>query len=327
MVRSSNTAKDSPILYKFPKEWNENIEHPFKQSYTSNTDKCFSFDLNIESNSSYGIKEIHLLMIGKQETSSRGYYDGFFPDYNERLNLKMFLTYPNQLIRSFDIFELRSLNHQKWRNLVNIEIQAMEILHRRSKKDSPCNENWRNYDNELIEQLVSKIGCHPPHWSWLSSDYPMCENSEQLFSLRVPSLSTGDTEFLKNFPPPCREIQTITSTSTIKNATLVDMLSLISGPDNKNKKQNVEEHFNQNEIFTKFVVRFKMLDYKLVTVVQAFNEETLIGNLGGYIGLFLGFAIWQTPELLSIFFSIMKTLMNSCTTNNVENKTQKVAFN
>ena len=155
----------------------------------------------------------------------------------------------------------------------------------------------------------------------------MCENSEQLFSLRVPPLSTGDTEFLKNFPPPCREIQTITSTSTMKNATLVDMLSLISGPDNKNKKQKVEEQFNQNKIFTKFVIRFKMLDYKLVTVVQAFNEETLIGNLGGYIGLFLGFAIWQTPELLSIFFSMIKTLMNSCTTSNVENKTKKVSFN
>ena len=28
------------------------------------------------------------------------------------------------------------------------------------------------------------------------------------------------------------------------------------------------------------------------------NEESLIGNLGGYIGLFVGVSVWQIPDIV-----------------------------
>ena len=39
-------------------------------------------------------------------------------------------------------------------------------------------------------------------------------------------------------------------------------------------------------------------EYKEIKYTRAFDIENLIGNVGGYIGLFLGFAIWQLPDTI-----------------------------
>ena len=44
---------------------------------------------------------------------------------------------------------------------------------------------------------------------------------------------------------------------------------------------------------------FKVDTYKEIKKDRAFNIESFIGNVGGYIGLFLGFAIWSIPEMFS----------------------------
>ena len=41
---------------------------------------------------------------------------------------------------------------------------------------------------------------------------------------------------------------------------------------------------------------FKNDRYKEIKYARKFDIESLIGNVGGYIGLFLGFAIWQLPD-------------------------------
>ena len=102
------------------------------------------------------------------------------------------------------------------------------------------------------------------------------------------------------------------------------MLSFTFSSDNKKKKEKVKKAFMKYQSYTKIVIFFKMLDYKLVTNVQAFNGETLLGNLGGYIGLFLGFAIWQTPEILTACLRKMNLFVNACTSNDMEKKNYRI---
>ena len=51
-----------------------------------------------------------------------------------------------------------------------------------------------------------------------------------------------------------------------------------------------------------FEIIFKNANYKEIKHVQSFNFETFLGNVGGYVGLFIGVAIWQAPELIEFFF-------------------------
>ena len=45
--------------------------------------------------------------------------------------------------------------------------------------------------------------------------------------------------------------------------------------------------------------------------IRAYNIETLIANVGGYVGLFLGYAILQTPEFfVKVYQHAKKNVLN-----------------
>ena len=58
-------------------------------------------------------------------------------------------------------------------------------------------------------------------------------------------------------------------------------------------------HFKGNsDDFHILNVNFKSPVFKEIKQVRAYNIQTLIGNAGGYIGLFLGYTIKELPKLL-----------------------------
>ena len=50
-------------------------------------------------------------------------------------------------------------------------------------------------------------------------------------------------------------------------------------------------------------INFIYLDkyYEEIEYSVAFNKESLISNLGGFIGIFLGYSLLQVPELIGMF--------------------------
>ena len=105
---------------------------------------------------------------------------------------------------------------------------------------------------------------------------------------------TIGSSFLKGYPKPCREIQTIISTTEEK------VLN-----EDQAKKWSISRPFIQFEITLKGVT------YKVIKSVRSFDGESLVGNLGGYIGLFLGFAIWQAPDLIIQGLKQLKNIFKS----------------
>ena len=58
-------------------------------------------------------------------------------------------------------------------------------------------------------------------------------------------------------------------------------------------------------------VVLKSSNYNEIKHIQAFNIENWIGKVGGYVGLFLGCAIWQAPDLIDFVFRKMKGIVNT----------------
>ena len=63
-------------------------------------------------------------------------------------------------------------------------------------------------------------------------------------------------------------------------------------------------HFYQATNLTdkKIDIIFKSVQYKEIKHIQAFNPESLVGNVGGYIGLFIGCAIWDAPDFIEFVY-------------------------
>ena len=184
-------------------------------------------------------------------------------------------------MRSFATEEIRDMQELQGKLNVKIRIQGTEIIHRRNKYNLPCNENWKHDDKMIIDKLISNIGCKPQYWvNWTTNeDIKLCKSQKEYAAFRVPPVHQIDLNFLEKFSSPCREIQTIISTTTTK---------VIISHDNRNQTINNMQ----------LDIRFSNTRYKEIRNVRSFDEESLIGNLGGYIGLFLGVAIWQAPDVV-----------------------------
>ena len=53
-------------------------------------------------------------------------------------------------------------------------------------------------------------------------------------------------------------------------------------------------------------VRLLMKKYLEIKQIKAYTFTNLVGNVGGYIGLFLGYAILNTPKLGRKLFNVAK---------------------
>ena len=58
-------------------------------------------------------------------------------------------------------------------------------------------------------------------------------------------------------------------------------------------------------------INFKNRFFKEIKEVRAYNLQALIGNAGGYIGLFLGFALKEIPTQLLILFRMVTNKMRN----------------
>ena len=51
-------------------------------------------------------------------------------------------------------------------------------------------------------------------------------------------------------------------------------------------------------------VKYRSQEYKEIRQIRAYDAQSLIGNAGGYIGLFLGCALRELPSFLRIVYKI-----------------------
>ena len=73
---------------------------------------------------------------------------------------------------------------------------------------------------------------------------------------------------------------------------------------------------------------FPRESFKNIVLVRAFDIQTLIGNAGGYIGLFLGHTLLQLPGFIYFLWKKLKRLFKSENRNGQkEHKNDKPEYN
>ena len=255
---------------------------PFRVSFKTGLEKCYSVDINV--NHFPELKDFSLVLISAK---IRDYYGGIEHFGNGKsiespIHLSIFLTYPNQLLRSFPMITLEDIQRREERQRITIMTQGVEVIQKRPNSVHSCKSNWKNDDEEILKSLILNVGCRPKHW-FQNSSTPICKSQDSFRELRLPHIVTVDSRLMSKYVPPCREIQTVISTNTVQDLTAADFSI---------KKPKSEDNITHTSID----IQFKTNGYKEIRNVRAFNEESLIGNLGGYIGLFVGFTLWQIPD-------------------------------
>ena len=151
----------------------------------------------------------------------------------------------------------------------------------------PCNKDWKNNDHVIMKNIMKEIGCRPPHWDKII-DLPKCSKKEQLKQFYWLNL-TGQY-------PPCKHIQKVMYT--------YEELNYI-------EKNPIEPSQQRNDTYFKVIIRFEDSSFMEIKHVRAFDIQSLIGNSGGYLGLFTGYAVLQLPNLVYLMVKwIYKTFFH-----------------
>jgi len=139
-------------------------------------------------------------------------------------------------------------------NRVNIVITGIEFLKRRKKRDHNCSQNRKFFDTLVLRKHIISNGCSAPYHEKYK-EYPVCRNMT-----KMKNYSYGFEEArIKYYVKPCERFS---------------------------KVDRIVESGYRSKLWKLTIVYPE--DMKIITQSKEVDGHTLIGNIGGYVGLFLG---------------------------------------
>lgn len=259
----------------------------FYVSNRNGKNKCFSFKTPYVSKVPI-ISFFTRMRSGIFPNGKRAAYPTFDGSKMDAGGFMAFLHYPGEHFRSY--FDKKYSWKDRTNNTKNYDmimtVKNMEVLKHRHKADTPCNMDWKNDDDIIMRKIVQTVGCKPPHWKISDLDVSPCSRKEQMKKFKWPTYET-----LQNFPPPCQVIEKL-------HYDYEEFDHKASSSDNNDQKSNTS--------WFGISLFFPETTYKEIKQVQAYDLEGFVGNTGGYIGLFLGYAILTLPMFI---FSLYRAII------------------
>ena len=137
---------------------------------------------------------------------------------------------------------------------MNFKLRQLEIVRKRNKWSDPCISDDLNYDEIILTEHLEKVGCKAPYQK-TTKDLAICNSKDTLYGAK------HDAREFQNSRAACTSASTITFTY-----------------------EEVDLHFDDK--FFSYI--YFPGQIKEIVMVQAVDIHSAIGNVGGYIGLFLG---------------------------------------
>ena len=157
--------------------------------------------------------------------------------------------YPGQFFLENEFTTINLDDHQ----FLIIKFKEYEIIKRRNSRHRKCLDVTATYDNIMINQLVVERGCRVPYLKGYRS-HPMCNTTKKIQDGKIDT----DAQLQMNISKACQRISKI--------------------------RVNVEKSQFTN---LTLVIHFPR-EVKVITQSKDVDIHSLIGNIGGYLGLFLG---------------------------------------
>ena len=134
-------------------------------------------------------------------------------------------------------------------------ITDIEFLKRRKNRNHDCLLDGDSFDDQVLEKHIITQGCKAPYHQLSTDSFPLCKNNTQLKDYSY-AFEKAKEEY---YPKACQRISKLGSNF-----------------------QSIPESF-----FWRMTIEYPE-EVKIITQSKEVDGHALVGNIGGYIGLFLG---------------------------------------
>ena len=265
---------DNSILYDKFSNSNSSHDPPFYIGYQTPEMICFTRESKYGPNTTWLEDELSFNEKLLKDTSI----------LHPKTNFSIYIHYPNHLIRSLASPNFKS-SLKKYADLIEptngtsrfLEFRLSQgtVLRKRSDATGSCRSEIVDYDRYLLE-IVCKdpnISCIPPYWKdKLQNISGLPECTQQIQLKGVYDSTTSKKQIIAKHSVPCTDMYN----------------SIVS------KWQRKEA--GDPWMLLKFLYEDQY--YIEIKYWQDFGFENFVSNLGGFIGIFLGYSMMQLPELI-----------------------------
>ena len=175
--------------------------------------------------------------------------------------------------------------HNENKNItMKFTIRNVDMLKLRNKRNDFCYENFIDHDQTVFDKIMEKAKCRP-YYLQTENGLPFCESND----LRKNFINSPN-DVITKFDPPCQSITKVQ----------FEYEDLYDG----------EYEFSEN-VDEIIIIGIDIMDqlFNQIEQTSAYNIDNLVGDIGGYFGLFLGYAISQIPSTLLMLVNIIKNLI------------------
>ena len=164
-----------------------------------------------------------------------------------------------------------------------------------------CQET-ENYDASWMTKLAEVVGCRPVYWNSIQHLVPCTSREDMLQFYNMIGQNIFSEPGAQNrtylINPPCREIQKVD----------IDYSDAIYDNDLE-RSQIIQEFADGNHFGIRLTYRY-MKRFKEIKQTKAYTIQSLIGNAGGYVGLYLGYTVLELPLMVMAMIKGIKLALS-----------------
>ena len=216
-----------------------------------------------------------------------------FPDKIRNANggFAVLFHYPNQILASLQTVKRQWIKRDDRTNhYMSFGLKRVDVNVQRYKRSQQnCIPDWKNYDNITLERHLEKVGCKTPD-QITNNTWSVCSSKEKMKEARL-AFNTINIR-------PCIEIETIE-------------YDIGDSEDYGGKSPELKFGDKHWKNWICFVYRILNPRFRVISQEKEVDIQTLIGYIGGYIGIFTGFALIQIPDIVLFIVDSLRSFRQS----------------
>lgn len=190
--------------------------------------------------------------------------------YNAGTRVKIYVQQKGKLIRmaNFPDFDLTRRHYRAGLLIIN-DIGQVDILRERDNSKAPCDKGMKNEDEYIINQSITNIGCIPTFWEKFT-------NSNEIH--QTTRMCNTTTDYQNAVHQITDAFKSIGEKGSIYKKSCTTMLTSVT-----TRKGIKDLRVIPGKIQLKFYYTQNL--YREIINSQAYTSETLLGQVGGFVGI------------------------------------------